>query len=164
MAGGPAHIDSPEVIRTLRNQYVEFDRQCRNALTDASADVKRTVQWLRDRQRVTMKQELRKRSEELHQAESAYKDARWSSSALGTSRAVDEKRALERAKRRKEEAERKAEAVRKWTHLLDQKAGKMMGPCHSLANLLNELTPRALARMDQMMDSLDEYFRSAPKG
>ncbi len=53
--------------------------------------------------------------------------------------------------------------VKKWTALLDQQVNKMTVPCNALVILLDQRTPRAMARIDQMLESLEEYFRQAPR-
>lgn len=164
MAQGPAHIDSPDVIRRFRERYAAFDNVCRNALMSADADIKEILQWLRYEQRTHWDHQLRKREEEVVRANSEYQQALWSLGTKGKVSCVDQKRALEKAKRRKEEAERKVAAVKKWGLLLDQKLDKMMGPIRALTAVLDQQTPRALARLDQMAESLEEYFRTSSGG
>lgn len=158
----PARIESPEVIKELRNRFATFDQTCRNALMGCIADVQEIRDWLRNDRQLYWKHQLRKREEELLTAKREYAQAQWASGSGGRSVGVDEMRALERAKQRQEEAERKAETVKKWTLLLEQRISKMMGPCHALLILLDQRTPQAMARLDQMLDSLEEYFRPSP--
>lgn len=163
MAHGPARIDTPEVIRGFRARFTAFDQTCRTALMGIGSEVSAAREWLRNEQRTRWSLELRKRQEELVRAVGAYQDAKHTASLRGISSAVDERRALDRARRRKEEAEEKLEAVRKWTMLVDQKVAKLLGPCHALSTMMEQTTPRALARLDRMLESLTDYFGDAPK-
>lgn len=164
MAHKHAHIESPEVIKEFRNHLAIFDQTCRNALMSCTAETHGTREWLRTEQRLSLKLQLRKCEEALVVARRNYEQAKWNAGDAGRSSGVDELRALEKAKLRKEEVERKAAAVKKWTGVLDQTINKMLGPVNSLTILLDQRTPRAMARLDQMLDSLEEYFRPAPGG
>ena len=62
------------------------------------------------------------------------------------------------------EAEEKLRAVKKWALAIEHKAAKAMGPCTALSSTLSKLTPQALARLDQMLDSLDDYLRPGATG
>ena len=159
----PARIDSPEVIREFRRHFATFDQASRNAVMGCASDVQATLEWLRSGQRMYWSQQLRKRDEELNVAQSAYSQAQWASGRGETrSSGVEELRALHRAKRRKEEVERKINTVNKWTALLEQQVAKLMGPVHALTILLDLSTPRVMARLDEMLENLEEYFRQVP--
>jgi hypothetical protein len=164
MSQRPADIESPEVIRELRNRFATFDQTCRTALMSCAADVHGTREWLRTEQRLSLKVQLRKCEEALTAAKSAYEQVRWGAQKGDRSSGVEELRALEKAKQRKEEVERKAAAVKKWTGVLDQTITRMMGPCNALTILMDQRTPQAMARLDRMLDHLEEYFRPSPGG
>jgi hypothetical protein len=129
-----------------------------------AADVHGTREWLRTEQRLSLKVQLRKCEEALAAAKSAYEQVRWGVDKSNRSSGMEELRALEKAKQRKEEVERKAAAVKKWTGVLDQSIMRMMGPCNALTILLDQRTPQAMARLDRMLDHLEEYFRPSPGG
>jgi hypothetical protein len=158
-----AHIDSPEVIKELRKHYTTFDQISKNALMGCTSDVRATLEWVRTEQRSYWNLQLRKRDEELNVAQSEYSQAKWASGRgdLRTS-GVEELRALQRAKRRKEEVEQKIQIINRWTALLEQQVGKLMGPVNALSILLDKNTPRILARLDRMLENLQEYLRPAP--
>lgn len=160
VAQGPAHIDSPELLKAFRARLVDFQQLCRRALDGNAALVRETADWVKNEQKAHWQLQLRKRQEALNVAESNYKQAQWYASTKGRMSGVEEKRLLNKALRAKEEAEEKLAAVKKWSLSFDQRVDKLMSPCHSLTNLVDELTPRALSRLDGMLDALDEYFRS----
>jgi hypothetical protein len=159
-----ANINSPEVIKHFRNHFVEFDTDCRNALEGMRSDVRKVLEWLRHEQAPYWKQQLRKREELVERAKREYFEARNASELTRKASCVDEKKALDRANRMKEEAEGKIEAVKSWLMTAEHKVAKLMQPCVSLGSLLESMTPQALARMDQMLDRLDEYLRDSTSG
>jgi hypothetical protein len=158
-----ANIDSPEVIKELRKHYSTFDQVARNALMGCASDVRSTLEWLKTEQRSHWGFQLRKCEEALNVAQSEYSQAKWASGRgdLRTSGA-EELRALQRAKRRKEEVEQKIQVLNRWAALLDQQVHKLMGPVNALSILLDKNTPVTLARLDKMLENLQEYLRPAP--
>ena len=162
MAQGRAHIDSPEVIRDFRNHLVKFDASSHQAISGIQSDAQRVIQWLRYEQLQHWKQELRKSSDVLQQAKSAYMIARDAAHVYGKSSCVDEERALRKAERRKEEAEQKLKAVKKWMGIVERETEKLMGPVNNLSSVLDVATPRALAKLDRLTRDLEEYLRVAP--
>ena len=165
MPAGPANINSPEVIRHFRARFVEFDSDCRRALEGSRSEVSRIEEWLRREQTHHWKRELRKREEQAEQAKRDYMSALHSDGGYaGKQSAVDEKKLLDRALRLKAEAEAKLQAIRRWLLTIDKQVADVSGACLSLASRLDAVTPQALARMDQMLDRLDEYARPGGTG
>ncbi|MBI3829516.1 MAG: hypothetical protein HY291_08365 [Planctomycetes bacterium] len=154
-----ANIQSPDVIRRFREQFVKFDDECRQALTSVNGDVGRVSDWLRREQLAHWKRELQRRDEKMQQARLDYLRATQSDKYQGKNSGVDELKILERMKRMKQEAEKKIENVKRWSWALDQKAGKLIQPCSTFHSLLEYMTPQALARLDRMLDNLDDYMR-----
>ncbi len=157
-----ARIDSPDVLKELRVQFVKFSQACHQALSAVDSDVKSTDMWLTHEQRLFLKMQLRKADEAVTAAQRDYSTARWGATDLNRSSGSEEKRVLDRAKRRKEEVELKCNAVQRWSVHLDDQVGKLRRPCIALSNLLDHTTPRALAAIDRMLDSLEEYLRPPP--
>lgn len=164
MSTGSARIDSPDVIKDFRNQFLKFEQTCRQGLSGASSDVDRIMQWLRHDQLLFWKQELRKSEELLSQARSQYLLARHGSDYLRKPSYVEEQKALKKAERRKEEAQKKLEAVKKWSAMLEQQADKLMGPIDNFSGLLDTMAPKALSRLEVMIRNLEDYLRDSPGG
>jgi hypothetical protein len=166
--GGPANINSPEVIRRFRARFVEFDADCRRALEGSRGEVSRIEEWLRREQTAYWKAQLRKREEAVEKAKRDYASARYNDGGFqGKKSSVDEKKALDKALRLKAEAEAKLAAIKRWLLSIDKQVADVYGACLSLSSLLDATTPRALSRLDGMLDSLDEYMRpggAAPRG
>lgn len=152
-----ARIESPEILKEFRNRFVVFDGDCRRALEGVKTDINSTVAWLNGEQLSYWKQQLRKREEMVLKAKSAYHTARLG----GQSHCLIELKDLQKAQRLKEEAEQKMLRVKKWVQQIERKSAMLLGPCMRLSVELADLTPRALSRLDTMIDSLDAYFRAA---
>jgi hypothetical protein len=161
-AGGAANINSPDVIRRFRSQFVSFDSDCRRALEGARSDVSRIQEWLRREQLGYWQKTLRKREELAEQARRDYTSALHRDGFVGKQSCVDEKKAFDRAMRLKAEAEQKVRAVKRWLIHIEREVANIAGACLSLSALLDSATPQALARLDEMLDRLDEYLRAAP--
>jgi len=162
MSQRPARIESPEVIKELRNRFVILDQACRSLLMSCYADVQDARQQLRTERPLYWKHEVRRREEALAAAKQELARARMAAERGVRFAGVDEQRAVDRAKQRLEEAERKLQAVGRWAVLLDQKADKLLGPVNALLILLDQQTPQAMSRLDLMLDHLEEYFRPIP--
>jgi len=164
MANASANINSPEVIKRFRSRFVGFDGECRQALTGVRTDVRKVLDWLKREQAPSWRQQLRKREELAEKARREYTSALHGRKYARKESCVDEKKALDKALRHKAEAEERIRAVKKWAMAIDQKADKLAQPCVTLSALLQRLTPKALARLDKMLDSLDEYLRPPGAG
>jgi hypothetical protein len=152
-------INTPDVIKDFRIQFVKFNEGCRSALSEVRAESENVQQWLTHEQIPHLKQELRKCEELVNQARSKYTFAKADSPAYGKSSAIDELKALKKAERRKEEVEKRLAAAKKWATLLDREATKLMAPINNLSNMLDVNVPKGLAKLDYMVRSLEEYLR-----
>jgi len=159
MANESAKINSPEIIKSFREDFVRFDSACKSILLEFESNTRKTIQWLHHEQRPYWKRQLRKREEMVKIAQSEYIRARHGSHSFGKTSCIDQKKALEKAKRLKQEAEVKMDLVKKWIQILDSEIEKKMGPVKSLSNLLYQLTPRALNRLDNMAENLENYLQ-----
>ncbi|MCX7806400.1 MAG: hypothetical protein N3A38_14620 [Planctomycetota bacterium] len=162
MSQGSARIDTPDVLKEFRNRFIAFDKSCRQAVYGIRADVNRVIEWIRNDRMRYWKEELKKREEKLLQARSAYIAARFGGPHERKPSYVEEEKALRKAEQRKAEAEAKLEAARRWSRLLDQETEKLMGPVNALTAMLDDNTPKALARLETMIVSLERYFSERP--
>jgi hypothetical protein len=164
MARGPAHIQSPEVIKSFRANFIQFPEESRRAVEDIQRDVSKVQQWLEHEQAAHWKRELRRRAEIGQRVRGEYTRARADTSPLAKKSFVDEKKALDKALRLQEEAEQKLKFVKKTLLTIEQRTAKAIGPCTVLSSMLAAEGPRAVARLDTMLDKLDDYLRPAASG
>ncbi len=164
MGRGSADIRSPESLKRFRHRYLEFDKAARRAVELIQGDLRSVEEWLQREQLPHWKLQLRRRHDHMKDMWREYIMARHGDPRMGKPSYVDERKAYEKAKRMKEEAERKIQIVEKWTMTLDMQIEKLMPPTRRFQTLLDELTPRAVARLDHMMDRLEEYLRPSSAG
>ncbi len=164
MAQSPANIESPEVLRRFRAQFVKFTERCTASLGDTYADVRKVEGWLQREIHPYWRRQLQRRHERVEQAKREYAEAVWASKNAGKPSPVDEKKALNKAMRAKEEAELKLQRIKQWSNVMNREIGKRLQPCRSFGSLMDSLGPKGLARLDQMMDKLDVYFRRTASG
>lgn len=164
MSQGSARIDSPEVIRHFRGRYVAFDDICRNTIMSVDASIKRTSEWLKGERQVQLKQELRRCENAVNLAQNEYNRARFTASGKASQATIDAKKELDRQKRRKEEVEGMLERTKKWAVLFDAEVEKSLASVKAFSILLEGTTPRALARLDTMVEKLEAYFGHIPPG
>jgi hypothetical protein len=159
VAYNAANIDSPDVLKEFRSELIKFEGSCRQAVFGVRSDLNRALQWLQHDQLSHWKEELRKSNELVLQTRSQYILARHGADALRKPSYVEEAKALRKAEMRKDEAERKIMMVKKWAATLEQQGEKLMGPINQLSISLDTSFPQALARLEIMIRSLEDYFR-----
>jgi hypothetical protein len=74
---------------------------------------------------------------------------------------MEEKKALERAKQKLARAEAKAEAVRRWTPVVRQQLQETGVRLTRFREVIDLDCPRALARLERMLQALDHYTHTA---
>lgn len=158
MARESANIQSSEVIRDFKNHVIAFDETARQAISGIKSDINKTKEWLKGEQMSFWKIQLRKRTEAAEKAKRELNSARLAPTVVRKGSCVQEQKQLQRAMRSMEEAAEKIRHIRKWIATLDQRLTRMMGPCNSLAAVLDNDIPIAAARLERMAENLEQYF------
>jgi len=159
-----ANLRDPEIIRRFRAQFIRFGEHAHRALDSTANDVASVSGWLMGEQLRYWKLKYRRRHEEMQNAWREYVNARHGDRRMGKPSSVDERKIWERAKRRKEEAEQKIDLVKRWALRLEREAEKLRPPCVRFEEVLLNLMPRGVARLDHMLTNLEIYLQApAPK-
>ncbi|MCG3124084.1 MAG: hypothetical protein GIKADHBN_02525 [Phycisphaerales bacterium] len=155
-----ARIQNIEVLREMKAALLDFAKEAALTITAVDADVQRVGQWLTLERPTYWKHEVRRREE---QVEAAKAEIRRKELAAHPNPAdtVLERKALKRAKDKLERAEQKRQCVRKWAPAWEREAMIFKGGCSPLNEVLHREIPAAVARLDRMIESLEEYFRLA---
>ncbi len=159
-----AQISSPDIIKTFRSQFIEFDQECRKELDGVATDVNQILAWLQGEQKANWKRQLRKREEEYEEAKRAFTYVKFDTSPMKKKHIEDERKAMKMAERRKEEAVAKLRQIDRWTATIQHEALNDLKPCESLSSHLSSLTPKVIARLDSLLDNLEVYLHSLPSG
>ncbi|MCE9581311.1 MAG: hypothetical protein K8T20_02220 [Planctomycetes bacterium] len=162
MSHGPARIQSPDILRIFRGRLVVYDDATRNALMGVDATLKRTAEWLKGEQQLHWKKELRRHENAVNLAQNEYNRVKMSASGSASNAVLDAKKVLDKAKRLKEEAEKKLDATKRWATRFAADTEKLVAAVRSFEVLLDETTPKALSRLDRMVENLEEYLRTSP--
>ena len=153
-----ARIDSIAELRTFRVALIKFAESCNVALGDAEADMQRTLQWLERDQISYWNGQLAKRAETVARCKEAVRMKKLFKSPTGSQQsAVEEEKALRIAIRNYEEAEQKIIACKQWSKRLQKEIMMYKGGVTRFTSVLGGDVPRALAVLDAMATSLEEY-------
>jgi len=156
-----AGVKAIDALRDARAALLEYRGSVRGALSGATADVQRTMTWLSSDRLSYWKQQVRRRREKVANARTDLERAKLSAMDPRAS-CIDQKRALEHARRLLEEAEQRVEAVKRWGHKLDREIMQFKGGCAPLSRVVDADLERAAARLNLLIDRLEEYVHTKP--
>ena len=153
----------PDTVRLQRISKAFWESA---ALMSAEADAGRTALWVRGQMLPYWNKEVRIRQEALTRAKSqlTIKQHEKEGEARTT---VDERKAVEKAKRRLTEAEEKYARTQSWARKLEKAQDDFRGAIGAFKTILDQEMPKALARLDHAIGTLDAYTKiksKAPSG
>lgn len=159
-----ANVSSIEVLKGLRVSLAKFVQVAAGALDETSGDIRRTSNWLRNDQYGYWKKQLQVRNELYVRAKLNLKRKQVFERSLSgsTSSCLDEKKELQKAERRLKEAEQKFSRTKAWSQRMEKEASEYRATVQGLVRAIESDIPNARARLDKMIDALDEYIALAP--
>ena len=164
MAEG-ARIYSVDAVRMFRAALIKYAETGNVALTSADGDVDRVMGWLERDQTSYWTGQVRKRHEMVVRCEDAVRQKRLFKGADGgVQSVVDEMKALGVAKRREEEAVHKVAAVKKAILVLRKEGQLYKGRVMKLGTTMASDIPKAVHRLDRMMEQVESYLSVQTKG
>lgn len=153
-----ARVDSIEELRAFRVALIKFVESCNVALGDAESDMSRTLTWVERDQLSYWNGQLGKRAELVERCKEAVRMKKLYKSPTGATQSyVEEEKALRAALRLHEEATQKIAACKHWTRRLQKEIMLYKGGVTRFTSALGGDVPRALAMLDAMATSLEEY-------
>jgi hypothetical protein len=151
-------VQDLDVFRQFRVALLKFAQAADQALTGADAHVARTRLWLENEQTRYWQLQLRKRTEAVVAAKDAVRQKKLYRDSTGrTPSAVEEEKILARCVAAVAEAEQKSAAVRKAIPVLEKASGLYRSGVARLATDISSEVPNAVALLDRLAASLDEY-------
>jgi hypothetical protein len=162
--GQEARVSSIPVLKQLRASLGTFAAIASAAMEEASTEIHRTRQWLREDQYRFWKAQVQAHTEQFVRAKLALKQRQVFDRTLsGTpTSCVDERKALKVAEARLREAEHKLSRVKAWSQQIDTEWSEYRGATQKLVSAIEVEIPNARARLDKMIDSLEAYLALAP--
>ena len=153
-----ANIDSFDAIKAFRAALIKFASAAGSSLTEADADMMRTLNWLDREQTSYWQTQIRKRQEFVSRCKEAVRQKKVFKDATGrTPSAVDEEKVLQKALKHLDEAEQKLVAVRKWRGRLQKEIDLYKGAIQGFATAIEADVPTAVATLDKALKSLEAY-------
>ena len=153
-----ARVQSIDALKDFKRALGDFGTLAKTALSEAQVDVQRTLWWIEHDQLAHWQNERRKRAIRLAQAKSELFRAQASSSDELV-HATLERKAVEKTQRLFDEAETKIKNVKRWSRLLEREVILYKGHCQPLARAIEGDLPRALVKLDNMIQALEKYVK-----
>jgi len=151
-------VEDLETFRTLRAAIHKFANIAQQSLTSAQASIDRTHAWLENEQRTHWLSQHKKRTEAVVQAREAVRQKKLYKDASGrTPSAVEEEKHLRRCLAAVQEAQDKIQAVKKSLPRLEKETELYRGGTARLARAITADLPHAIALLDRLADSLEQY-------
>lgn len=161
---GPAKVISTQALLDAKAALLEFAAQAHAAYISVDADVARMGDRLHRELPAKWKAECRKRHDEVEQWKQEISRKRLIAAPEPAS-VVFEQKKMRHAEARLEIARRKEANTRKWAAMWDKQAQQYRGACRRLNDALASDIPKAVARLEAMLTSLEEYAKMmAPSG
>lgn len=151
-----ANIKTLDIVQESKQALAQFSDELRMALTIARSDMQRTISRLQGEVADHWKQHLRQWNKKLAEAKT---DLYRVQLQTGESRQkpIEQARLVERAQRNVDEAQWKLSRIKHWVRELDREMLNCKGQLQTLEQCLDADLPRAAARLDKIMDSLEAY-------
>lgn len=161
-----ANVLSVQALEDLKSALNRYGGEAREALDAAEIEIRRTFDWLEERQN-HWQNEVRRRQEAANQARAAL--ARCQASGYrdqqGNYHAPDcsaYEHALLQAQIRLREAEAELRNVQQWKRTIEQAAAEYQAQARRLGVLLGENLPKATALLERSITILHSYTTMAP--
>lgn len=152
-----AHITATEAVRAFAADLREFDWQARDAVAQVQLVARRLGDWIEDERLRYWEHEARRASDAVTEARINLQRCEISSRADDRRPCTEEKKALEKARRRQRLTEEKVQVTRAWTVKLRHEVEEFVAHVAQLTRALESESPRALASLERMAQSLDKY-------
>jgi len=157
--GEKVRVHSIDALKHFKVYLLKFAEVANVALGDAESEMNRTLGWLELEQNSFWQSQIRKRGETVMRCKEAVRQKKiFKGSDGGRQSVVDEERALSVAIRKLEEAEQKMVAVRQHTRKLNREIQMFKGGVQRFATSVSADIPRACARLENMVRTLEQYL------
>jgi hypothetical protein len=157
-----ARVTNVDALKELYEGLVAFREDAKNGLVSMEMECRRATDWLNNHQRLYWAEELKRRKEKLSMAQADLHKKKLQGRPGSSINDSDQKEAVRIAMGRVREAEMKIEIVRKWASPLQHAIDEYHGKSRPMGDMLEGELTRALAMLERMIISLEEYLKLAP--
>ena len=160
-----AEVKSIDTLAFVKAALAAFGHESGQSLAEVEVQAQRAVDWICIDQAAYWKTEVRRAADGVNQAMKDLQHCR-TYKKVGNSEpsCIEEKKALEKAKKKLARAEAKAEAVRRWTPVVRQQFQETGVRMTRFREVIDIDCPKAVARLERMLRSLDHYTHTASPG
>lgn len=157
-----AEVKSLDTLAFVKAAIAAFGHDSGQGISEVELQAQRVVDWICVDQAAYWKAEVRRAADGVNQAMKDLQNCRTYKKVGNNEPAcMEEKKALEKAKQRLARAEQKAEAVRRWTPVVRQQVQETGVRLTRFREVIDIDCPRAMARLERMLQSLDSYAHTA---
>ncbi len=157
-----ANVEDLDVFRYMKAALIKFRQTAEIAMVNADAQISRTLHWLEGEQITYWQNQIRKRQEMVARCKEAIRQKQIFKDASGrTPSTFQEEKQLQAAMRALEEAEVKLASTKRYIPILQKEIEAYRGGVQSLGGVLTTEIPKAIAMLERLSQSLDEYVNLA---
>jgi hypothetical protein len=158
-----AEVKSIDTLAFVKAALAAFGHQSGQSLAEVEMQAQRAVDWICIDQAAYWKTEVRRAADGVNRAMIDLQHCRtFKKVGNNDPSCIEEKKALEKAKKKLARAEAKAEAVRRWTPVVRQQFQETGVRMTRFREVIDIDCPKAVARLERMLCSLDHYAHTAP--
>lgn len=158
-----ARVESLDVLKGFKAALVKFIEAANVALVDAESDLNRTRMWIETEQSVYWQRQIKQRQDRLARAEEALRMKKVFKDVSGARQSyIDEEKAVQKARRALEEAHHKAAATLSWKRKMEKVSHEFRGSIQKLSTTVGSDLPAAVARVENMLRTLEQYVAESP--
>lgn len=156
-----AQVTSVEALESFRTRLILFLSKARPALEEVGDEIRRTRGWLQDDRQNHWRNEVRRRSRALEEAQQVLFGARLSNLQQPS---AAQQWAVTRAQRALREAEAKLRLLKKWNREFDHLTEPLTKQLDQVHTFLATDMRQAAAYLDRVISTLEAYADLAPVG
>jgi hypothetical protein len=157
-----ARVTNIDALKELYEGLVAFREDAKNGIVSMEMECRRASDWLNNHQRLYWAEEFKRRKEKLSMAQAELHKKKLQSKPGSSINDADQKEAVRLAMTRLREAEMKIEIVKRWASPLQHSIDEYHGKSRPLGDMLEGELQRALAMLERMIVSLEEYLKLSP--
>lgn len=157
-----AAVHSIEALKDLRVALALFSEDAMSALGAVEMEVRRTVQWLQHDRRMYWQDQIKRRREQVASAKAELFRRQLAKRPDSSPSCTEQKEIHRRAEASLHEAEMRLAMVKKWDPALQQALFEYHGSIRRIKDLSSGDVPRAMLKLERMVDALEAYLRVAP--
>jgi hypothetical protein len=160
-----ASVQSIDALKDFRVALALFAEDTLAALGAVDMEVRRTVMWVQHDRRTYWQEQIKRRREQVAMAKAEVFRRKLAKTPDHTPAYTEQKELLRQAEARLRDAETRAALIRKWEPALQQAVLEYHGTTRRIKDLASGDIPRALVKLERMIDALEAYLRVAvPSG